>query len=291
MWKKKTGGAGAWAKSVAGKASCVVDCSARSAALWWFVLDSREGAEKSIEERDHARLVVETNNECDNIAAIVKSMPMPLQPREFVLRALLFRDGTGGGECVVALESLPKDYRVDYGSSITKVRGSTIGVVRFSPILGNTQCKVTYSRFMDAAGVVPSSIARRKIGLALSNAVRLWERCVHILPCPHPPPHSNPRPLHRFERSDQVDALSRSTFAAAVRVQQVYSESEIDHVVDVTKRMSGFDEGIFELLDSPDSLVKMHVAHKQGESVGIVRATTVREGSLRAPSSILTPPL
>jgi len=122
-----------------------------------------------------------------------------------------------------------------------------------------TQCKVTYVQYLDAGGVIPTSVVESKIPLALGALGGLRDR---------------------FQRDDEIDEAVRSSLARIMeRGPQTYSAEEHAMVNKVQVKLGMFEWKDFDELDSPDHLVKMGARFDE-EEAGIVRASTVVDASV-----------
>jgi hypothetical protein len=187
--------AGAGERSIAtGKAVCVLDTPALNASSNYFLAGGRESTRIHMAKGDLARIILSRLSEHDFTFAAVKKAPFPLHNREFVARQLCFKDVLG--RLVVAFEPPQEEIVVDYGRRMHPVRGRATGYLRFTPIEGNTKCKLELYQQVDAGGRVPVFVVNNKAGQALSFVADMRER---------------------FQRDDEVDAVERGRLAAVIR--------------------------------------------------------------------------
>jgi hypothetical protein len=247
--------AGAGGRSIAtGKAACVLDTPALNAAAWYFMAFSKEHMRSSMAQGDPAKCIVSRSGAHDFTWALVKKAPFPLHNREFVARHLCFKDVLG--RLVVAFEPPQEEIVVDYGRRMHTVRGRATGFLRFTPIEGNTQCKLELYQQVDAGGRVPVFVVNSKAGQALSPVADMREQ---------------------FQRDDELDAVERGRLAATIRDEpQVYEAAEEQLITHVQDKLGGLKEEGFKELNSPDHLVTMHSILVEGSSTGVLRASTVR---------------
>jgi hypothetical protein len=177
-----------------GKGECVIDATALDAAAWYFMVDGRKGLRASAEEGDPARVILSKPSMHDITWAVVKRAPFPLHNREFVARQLCFKDEIG--RLVAVFEPPKEEVIVDYGRRMKVVRGTIMGFARFTPITGNTQCKMEVYQQVDAGGRVPVRVVNGKASESLSWAEGLREQ---------------------FQRDDEVDKIGRGSLANIIR--------------------------------------------------------------------------
>jgi hypothetical protein len=177
-----------------GKGECVIDAPALAAAAWYFMVDGRKGLRASAEKGDPARVFLSKPSVNDITWAVVKRAPFPLHNREFVARQLCFKDKIG--RLVVVFEPPMEEVIVDYGRRMKVVRGTATGFVRFTPMAGNTQCKLEVYQQVDAGGRVPVRVVNSKVSESLSWAANMREQ---------------------FQRDDDIDAAEGGRLAAVIR--------------------------------------------------------------------------
>ena len=131
-----------------------------------------------------------------------------------------------------------------------------MGFARFTPITGNTQCKMEVYQQVDAGGRVPVRVVNSKASESLSWVEGLREQ---------------------FQRDDEVDEDEQHELAAVIREEpQVYEAEEEQLITRVQDKLGGLKAEDFKELDSPDQNVKMHSVYKEGSSSIVLTATTVR---------------
>ncbi|GMI30122.1 hypothetical protein TeGR_g9758 [Tetraparma gracilis] len=234
-----------------GKAMATLDCSARDAFAYQFVVCGREKTRISGEEGDLARFIFKEHAKHDFEWASVKKMLFPLTNREFLGRYLSFKEPTG--DLVLVFEALPDSTKVDYGANLKVVRGKIISVMRFGPFNDDTQCEVTLVSHLDAGGFLPERVVVAKIPEALSGVSEMREL---------------------FQRDDAIDGAKRGELAAIINTsKQPYLPDENKLIKKVGARFASLPA--FEKLDSPDHFVHMSSALKEGSSSAILRASTI----------------
>ena len=177
-----------------GKGECVIDAPALDAVAWYFMVDGRKGLRASAEKGDPARVILSKPSVHDITWAVVKRAPFPLHNREFVARQLCFKDEMG--RLVVVFEPPREDIVVDYGRRMNLVRCTATGFARFTPIAGNTQCKLEVYQQVDAGGRIPVRVVNSKTSVSLSWAADMREQ---------------------FQRDDDVDKIGRGSLANIIR--------------------------------------------------------------------------
>ena len=226
-----------------------------SLAAYWFSPMKRDNIRQSSEEGNPALLKQRENGPHDQVFAVIKKMPFPLNSREFVSRNLSATDTNGD----LIITAVPVSDVVDYGTSTRAVRGVSRGIMRFAPS-GESQCKVAYINYLDAGGVVPTWVVESKIPLALSAVASLRDQ---------------------FQRDDEVDKMERDELARVIKdEQQVYSEDEDSLIQRVQETLGALKEENFEELESPDHLVKMGKMHAEGDGRMIIRASATIDSSV-----------
>jgi hypothetical protein len=246
-----------------------VDCSAKEALTWWNMPLAREPTRASREHGNHARVLLTERSRHDFSWALVAKMPFFLLSREFLGRYICFSEAS----CLVLANSpLPEATKVDYGSNMRIVRGTSRTFVRFEPI-GDAQCKVTLIARVDAGGIIPESVQRAKIPLALAGVGKLQEK---------------------FERNEEIDRANVHAVEEAIKEQLLQPDASTDLPADsglvrsVVAKFEALQRADREELEQPDFhvLVKKYAVDSEDEVVG--GFTTARDGSsnrsLRRPS-------
>jgi len=237
-----------------GKATAIIDCSARDALAFFFAVGAREDRRISSEQGNPALLVQRRTASNDMVWATIKKMPFPLHNREFVVRQVCCSD-VNGDFLVVAVST---DDVIDYGMKTNTVRGVSRALTRFAPS-GESRCKVTHHMYLDANGRIPAFVVNAKLPLALGILGDLRKE---------------------FQRDDEIDKLERDQLARVIKdEQQVYSQDEDSLIHRVQNKLGALKEPDFEELESPDMLVKMALNMK-GETAGVARATTVVDADI-----------
>ena len=255
-----------------GKATAVIDCSALTTLASMAAYMSREIVKVNREEGNKARLILESgghygciqeeSNPARKVAgrwgqhdytfATVKTLPFPLNNREFVCRAISTKDANG--DFLWVHESVDNTIEVDYGFRSRLVRGIARGLVRITP-LGDAACSITLLQYVDAGGVVPVFLINGKIADTLDSAEKLREM---------------------FQRDDEIDKAGRDELLASIKEPQTYTVEEgalFERVQGIAKAWLLWDD--FEKLKSPDHNVKMGKIFIDDESSGIMRGSVV----------------
>jgi hypothetical protein len=179
---------------VLGKAKATLDCSAMEAFLYQLAACGREKMRISREVGELARSVIKERAKHDFDWAHIVKMPFPLTNREFLNRCLTFKEP--GGDLVAVSVALPDRTKVDYGAKLKVVRGKGMGILRCTPINGDTQCEVTRVNHFDVGGFVPERVVVAKTPQTLSSVGDMREV---------------------FQRDDAIDGANRSELAAIIK--------------------------------------------------------------------------
>ena len=176
-----------------GQAVGIIDCSGEEVAAYLFDYCSRQRMRKSHEKKDPARLVVEDNAALNEATvATVKSMPLLLKDREYVVK-MIWKAGEAG--VTIAIESVDLD--VDYGVSLNTVRAQTRALYRIENLPGRgqvKQCRCTLYQFVDAGGMMPTSVMNQK--LPLNDALSVVQQAIDA-----------------FRQDDKIDEVDRAELA------------------------------------------------------------------------------
>jgi len=209
----------------------------------------------SSEHGNPARLLLRANTPHDHLVATIKKMPFPLSNREFVNRIVFATDINSD----LLITFVPVDDVIDYGMSTRTVRGVSRALVRFTPS-GELQCKVTLIQYLDAGGVIPRRVVESKLPLALSVVVELRDQ---------------------FQRDDEIDKLERDQLARVIKdEQQVYSEDEDSLIQRVQDKLGALKDEDFEMLESPDHLVKMGKIFIDGDRRVVIKASVTIDSAV-----------
>lgn len=202
-----------------GKAMCVLDTSAFSAATTYFMALSRLNMRLSASLGHPARLLVSQVSAHDFTWATIKKAPFPFRTsnttrephppqtltspfrslrshtddRELVARQVFLKDAAGS--FVVAFEPPMEAIVVDYGKNMRAVRGRATGYIKFTPA-GNAQCKLELYQRVDLGGRIPAWVVNRDFKQALVPAMNLRDL---------------------FQRDDEIDASDRGALATTIR--------------------------------------------------------------------------
>ena len=227
----------------------------RSLSAYWSAFMCRKFVMISSEEGNPARLIQRRSCQHDQVVATIIKMPFPLNNREFVGRQVCAADTNGD----LLITAVPVDDVIDYGMSTRAVRGVSRGITRITSS-GELQCKVTYILYLDASGVIPTSVIGKKIPQELSGLSRLRDT---------------------FQRDDQIDKMERDELGRVMKdEQQVYSDDEDSLIQRVQDKLGAIKEEDFEELESPDHLVKMGKMHAEGDGRMIIRASATIDSSI-----------
>ncbi|GMI37358.1 hypothetical protein TeGR_g5104 [Tetraparma gracilis] len=238
-----------------GRAEAILDCSAEEACAWWFPYDGREASRAQRERGNKAGFIVRENTAHDHLFASINTLPFPLTDREVVGRVVAAVDAAGNA--LIACESTADV--VDYGANFKTVPCYAKALARFERI-NDSQCKVVQINFFEPGGNIPAWILNANVGDILLNTVKVRDV---------------------FQRDDEVDELERDELAGIIELeQQVYDDEEEQCIADVQNKLGGLKEEDLKELDSPDHLVQMSVAFKEGGSTGILRGSTIIDASI-----------
>ena len=171
-----------------GKAEAEIDASAAEVSAWLWDLCSNERMRMSKEDGNPARLVVSRNGFNDMVFATVKSMPLFISDREFVVQYVLSKDLETGA---ILTACMSMDAQEDYGKKLSKVEGLTTALFTAMQVAPN-RCKLTLVQNFDAGGNVPVWLVNRNIPRTLS----VIEEARHL-----------------FDRSDEIDEEERKKAA------------------------------------------------------------------------------
>jgi hypothetical protein len=239
------------------KAECVLDAPALQALAWWAMQCSRLHTKISKDDGHPARVILYETSPHDVTWATVKSSPFPLRRREFVGRQVTCKEQSGS--LVLAFEPLSSKTQVDYGRAMNAVRGSATGFLRFTPLDGNTQCKLTLYQRLDAGGRVPVAVMNRTADKAMAGVGSLREA---------------------FQRDAEIDAGERDLLAPIIRADEQNYEKEEDELVNrVRDLFLQIPDAVFKDFLSPDRLVKMEGDYGGGAS-GVPKATTIIDADI-----------
>jgi hypothetical protein len=237
-----------------GRASVVVDCSARLALAWWYDYCSRGRSKASREKKDKVRLIAKINSEHDSVIATVKRSPFPLSPREFLLRQLRAAEDDDTGVLLYVADPLTSTTMVDYGTTFKTVRGETRVYARFVP-LNETQCKITLHQYFDAGGWIPEWAATLQIPKTLAVVDEL---------------------RNVFQRDREIDQFDRSELVATMRgAPQEYTAEEIASIERVQNKIGSLPEVDMKDVAFYDHLVSMKETFIKGEGSIILTASTI----------------
>jgi hypothetical protein len=246
---------------VLGRAEAVIDSPALTcAAGYYHKFSSRQGMAKSREEGDPARLVVKENSKLDQTWALVKALPLLLANREFISRQIMFSDTNS--DIVIVFEPPQEEVNVDYGANLKLVRGMTAGIVVFSPLPGDEQCKMTLYQVGDAGGYVPQRIFAGRMHAQLRSVATTQEE---------------------YQRHDEIDDAAIRATAALMRPSRAGTTDQVeDAVVDrVRDQLDSIPDSSFEKFESPDPFVRME-GYFAGGKHGTNRASTVLDEDICA---------
>jgi hypothetical protein len=236
-----------------GKAVALLDCTPKEALSYWFDFGGRERMKLSMEDGNPARLVCQKRSPHDHVMACVVKMPFFCHDRDHVNRTIC-ASSEDGQELFCA--SIPVDDIMDYGARFNTVRGVTTAFASFVPVEGPDgieQCQVTLHQHLSANGWIPTAIVDSKIPVALSFVTHVRDT---------------------FARDDEIDEAGRRVYARRMRDEPpTYSKSESSLLDRVISRIGNLKD--FKKLKSPDPLVGMYYKHITGQSVGVIRASTV----------------
>ncbi|GMI39438.1 hypothetical protein TrCOL_g10183, partial [Triparma columacea] len=155
---------------------------------------------------------------------------------------------------------VPAEEKVDYGGHLGKlVKATTSGILTAKNIEdhnGVLQCKLTFTQFLDAGGIIPVNVVNRQIPRGLSAIAELRDS---------------------FKRDEEVDKAAQASLANIIKNEpQDYTDEE---KVAISKGKEFYEnckkEENFDELKSPDEKVKMKLVHVDGASSGTAFATTV----------------
>jgi hypothetical protein len=244
---------------VLAKAKCLIDAPARIALAWMYTYCSRERMRISKEKGDIPRIVESMNSDYDCTLASLKRSPFPLTNREYFSREICTVEDENTDALVLVSEPMDSSAKVDYGATFKTVRAATRVHSRFVP-LNATQCQVTFHLHFDFGGRIPQWAATAQVPKTLSTVGDL---------------------RNIFQRDDEVDAAERYKLVQGMKHErQDYSEEEERQIKNVQENIGRVSEDMFEQLDSPDTLVKMGVHFKKGESIGVLRATATVDATI-----------
>jgi hypothetical protein len=129
------------------KSECVIDGAPQAVAQSYYEYCSRVRMKKSQEMGDPARIRVEAVADHDSVYATIKKLKWPLSDREVVFRQIICTTDFSSREFLVASESKPEDYVVDYGESVKQYYkkksflrvNNTMGLFKVSPYEGDRE--------------------------------------------------------------------------------------------------------------------------------------------------------
>jgi len=187
--------------------------------------------------------------------AAIKKMPFPLRNREFVARQVAATD-INDDFLVVAVST---DEVIDYGMNTNTVRGVSKVIMRLAPE-GHERCKLTYHKYLDSGGQIPAFVVNAKLPLALGVVGKLRDA---------------------FQRDDEIDKVERDELTATIRDSpQTYTAEEDILINDVNVKLGVLEWEHFEVLESPDHLVKMGKIFVQNDSSGVMRGIVTVDAPL-----------
>ena len=233
-----------------GKVEAIIDTSPAEyvASIW-----NHCGNEKMrihSEEKQVARLVVETIGPNEQIVATIERFKRPLRDREFVVRLVWFMVDKDTFILAIINEG---GLTVDYGDNFNTVRGGTYGlrIVKAFGKVGEDslalQCKVTSYLTLDGGGYLPQFFVDLKLPQTLNFLTREREE---------------------FNRDDQIDNEERDTLINIMKnydLEKIQPDERalINTVVQRFKRLTA--EELLSEIESPDPRVKMSSGLIPGE--------------------------
>ncbi|GMH95294.1 hypothetical protein TL16_g13121 [Triparma laevis f. inornata] len=283
-------------RSVAtGKAVGVVDCSAEEVAAWALDYCSNDRMRLNREEGHMARLQLENNKGRANESsmATVKVFPFFLNNREFVFRQIWKSEE---GRVWIPFDSIPDE--VDYGVSLSKIRGLTRGFYLIETLPdreGANQVRTCEDELRGhiyeiSTGVVSGTFVKK---IAAANSIRLQKfDAGGILPMwivnREVPAVLDvvQNAIDEFRQDEEVDKADRNevlTFMKERWNQQNYSADENALLKRVSEKFEGsLKVGGWKHLTSPDSFVKMDSIHDEKGAMAVLigRAITVIDASI-----------
>jgi hypothetical protein len=258
-----------------GKATAVIDCSAKEVCAWDFLSCGRVNMRASRDRRDPAKFVVAEHSPHNVVTAgVYVRAATQLQPtrhnspahahrykietfltnREFVIERLIYADGDDIISMGASVPDADAD-KMDYGYNPSMMRAHTRMFFHAAPIDAN-QCTVNFVMHIDSTGLMATSRVLRK----------------HI-----------PKQLHivfdarnTFERDVEIDGLGRQPLLLSMQNHEpLHDESEIAMMEAAKMKYDGVADSDMKRLASPDPLVSMMGAFNKEHPIAVGRARTI----------------
>jgi hypothetical protein len=243
---------------VIGQAVTILDCPPCQALAWLQDVCGRGRTRRSMEERNPARVIIRANDPHDVVYSFIKRMPFPFVSREVVCRQLCALDDCGTGDLLCAFQP-EESIEVDYGVEMKTVFARCTGITRLRAI-NDSQCELACYQHLDAGGLLPPALANKQTSVALRPIVEL---------------------RNVFQRDDEVDEAERNELARVMKHDaQDFSDEEAALVSGVQDNLGRIAASEFRELNSPDRFVNMSLHFTEGESCGVMRATTVLDAPI-----------
>ncbi|GMI13543.1 hypothetical protein TrLO_g6791 [Triparma laevis f. longispina] len=248
-------------------AKTIIDCHPAEVIAWNFDYCSKERMRISAEEGNPARICVEKRGATEAIFATIKSFPLILSDREFVVRQIWNVEDDGK---VVELYCASIPLEVDYGIQKNKknTRAFTQFLLRAELVEDDmrvVRSKVELLQYLDPAGSIPQWVVNLKLPQVLGVVMEA---------------------LDEFKQDEAVDREALEVILNDIkRAGETYTAEEDEIVSNLMLQAKRFSMSKLDDVSTPDRFLRVQSKYA-GNGQGLAKGTIIIDATVEELAAI-----